>query len=49
MRARRKCISFVLAWRRFTRRIRKVLGGGMRQAGFLAAAGLYALRNNVER
>ncbi|GLC44905.1 hypothetical protein PLESTB_001687500 [Pleodorina starrii] len=30
-------------------RIRKVLGGGMRQAGFLAAAGLYALRNNVER
>ncbi|PNW77134.1 hypothetical protein CHLRE_10g423550v5 [Chlamydomonas reinhardtii] len=30
-------------------RIRKVLGGGMRQAGFLAAAGLYALQNNVER
>lgn len=30
-------------------RIRKVLGGGMRQAGYLAAAGLYALRNNVER
>ncbi|KAG2446271.1 hypothetical protein HXX76_000860 [Chlamydomonas incerta] len=30
-------------------RIRKVLGGGMRQAGFLAAAGLYALKNNVER
>lgn len=31
------------------RRIRKVLGGGMRQAGFLAAAGIYALQNNVER
>lgn len=31
------------------RRIRKVLGGGMRQAGFLAAAGIYALENNRER
>jgi threonine aldolase len=31
------------------RRIRKVFGGGMRQAGILAAAGLYALKNNVER
>ena len=31
------------------RRVRKVLGGGMRQAGVLAAAGLYALENNVER
>jgi len=31
------------------RRIRKVMGGGMRQAGFIAAAGLYALQNNVER
>ena len=31
------------------RRIRKVFGGGMRQAGYLAAAGLYALQNNVER
>ncbi len=31
------------------RRIRKVLGGGMRQAGFLAAAGIYALDNHVER
>lgn len=30
-------------------RIRKILGGGMRQAGFLAAAGIYALDNNVER
>lgn len=30
-------------------RIRKVLGGGMRQAGYLAAAGLYALKNNVDR
>ncbi len=31
------------------RRLRKVFGGGMRQAGFLAAAGLYALENNVQR
>lgn len=31
------------------RRWRKVLGGGMRQAGVLAAAGLYALQHNVER
>lgn len=30
-------------------RIRKVMGGGMRQAGFIAAAGLYALQNNIER
>jgi threonine aldolase len=31
------------------RRIRKRLGGGMRQAGFLAAAALYALDHNIER
>ena len=31
------------------RRIRKVFGGGMRQAGYLAAAGLYALDHNIER
>lgn len=31
------------------RRWRKVAGGGMRQAGILAAAGIYALENNVER
>lgn len=31
------------------RRWRKVLGGGMRQAGILAAAGIYALQNNVSR
>ncbi|KAG2492477.1 hypothetical protein HYH03_009142 [Edaphochlamys debaryana] len=37
------------AFIRRAHRIRKVLGGGMRQAGFLAAAGLYALRNNVDR
>jgi threonine aldolase len=30
-------------------RYRKMLGGGMRQAGVLAAAGLYALENNVAR
>ncbi len=30
-------------------RLRKVLGGGMRQAGMLAAAGMYALDHNVER
>ncbi|MCP3874838.1 MAG: low-specificity L-threonine aldolase [Desulfobacteraceae bacterium] len=31
------------------RRWRKVLGGGMRQAGILAAAGIFALSNNIER
>lgn len=31
------------------RRNRKVLGGGMRQVGIVAAAGIYALNNNVER
>lgn len=31
------------------RRIRKVFGGGMRQAGFIAAGGLYALENHVDR
>ena len=31
------------------RRARKILGGAMRQAGMLAAAGLFALENNVER
>jgi threonine aldolase len=31
------------------RRVRKVFGGGMRQAGYLAAAGIYALRNHVDR
>lgn len=30
-------------------RVRKVLGGGMRQVGFMAAAGIYALDNHVER
>lgn len=31
------------------RRVRKVFGGGMRQAGYLAAAGIYALDNHVRR
>jgi len=31
------------------RRIRKVFGGGMRQAGFIAAAGIYAIQNNFQR
>lgn len=31
------------------RKLRKVFGGGMRQAGLLAAAGMYALQNNVSR
>lgn len=32
-----------------SRRIRKVFGGGWRQAGILAAAGIYALQNNINR
>ena len=31
------------------RRVRKVFGGGMRQAGYMAAAGIYALENNIDR
>jgi threonine aldolase len=31
------------------RRVRKAMGGGWRQAGFLAAAGIYALDNHVYR
>ncbi len=31
------------------KKVRKVFGGGMRQAGFLAAAGIYALNHQVER
>jgi len=31
------------------RRVRKVFGGGMRQAGYLAAAGIYGLDNNVAK
>src|SRR3990172_2412073 len=34
---------------RRARRYRKMLGGGMRQAGIIAAAGVYALENMVER
>jgi threonine aldolase len=38
-------VSFI----KHARRVRKVFGGGMRQAGVIAAAGLYALRNNITR
>ncbi len=31
------------------KKVRKVMGGGMRQAGFLAAAGIYALDHHIER
>jgi threonine aldolase len=31
------------------RRVRKVMGGGMRQAGYMAAAGIYALDHHIER
>lgn len=31
------------------RRVRKVFGGGMRQAGYMAACGIYALQNHVDR
>jgi threonine aldolase len=37
--------SFILVARRY----RKMLGGGMRQVGIIAAAGVYALKNNVRR
>lgn len=34
---------------RQAKRVRKVFGGGMRQAGYIAAAGIYALDNHVAR
>lgn len=34
---------------RKARRVRKVLGGGMRQAGYMAACGIYAIENNIDR
>jgi threonine aldolase len=34
---------------RQARRVRKVFGGGMRQAGYMAAAGIYALQHQVDR
>ncbi len=34
---------------RLARRYRKLLGGGMRQVGIIAAAGIYALENNIGR
>jgi threonine aldolase len=37
------------AFIRQARRVRKVFGGGMRQAGFMAAAGIHALEHHVER
>ena len=30
-------------------RIRKIFGGGMRQSGYLAAAAIYAMQNNINR
>ena len=33
----------------YARRIRKVMGGGMRQSGYLAAAGIYALDHHIDR
>lgn len=34
---------------KYARHIRKAMGGGMRQAGYLAAAGIFALENNIKR
>ncbi|WP_160715679.1 threonine aldolase family protein [Chitinophaga solisilvae] len=44
--------SVVMGSREFiyqARRIRKKLGGGLRQAGFMAATGIYAMENNIQR
>lgn len=44
--------SLLLGGRDFirqARRFRRMMGGGMRQAGYLAAAGSYALHNNIHR
>jgi len=36
-------------WAVAAKRMRKAFGGGMRQAGYLAAAGIYALDNHIQR
>lgn len=44
--------SLILGNRDFineAKRVRKVFGGGMRQVGYLAAAGIYAMENNIQR
>lgn len=44
--------SMIIGSREFIercRRVRKLFGGGMRQVGVLAAAGMYAVRNNIAR
>lgn len=44
--------SLLLGTKQFihqAKRVRKAFGGGMRQAGYLAAAGIYALENNIAR
>ena len=43
------CLGFKREWRARAWEIRKRLGGGMRQSGILAAAGLYALDHNLRR
>jgi len=43
------CLGFKKEWRARAWEIRKRLGGGMRQSGILAAAGLYALDHNLNR
>ena len=43
------CLGFRREWRARAWEIRKRLGGGMRQSGILAAAGLYALDHNLAR
>ena len=44
--------SMLIGTREFikkARRVRKVFGGGLRQAGYMAACGIYALENNINR
>ena len=44
--------SLIIGSKKFitkARRLRKALGGGMRQAGILAAAGLFSIKNMIER
>lgn len=43
------CLAFAAGERALAWEIRKRLGGGMRQSGILAAAGLYALDHNLQR
>ena len=47
--ASRLCLGWAADFIRRAHRIRKLVGGGMRQIGIVAAAGIHALENHIDR